>query len=134
MKAGAQVLASRGQVIGMRPLLAPEDEVVLKEVNGDELLDSSDNRAFRGVKERIAAEVPAQVPQPGDDVTITCLGTGSAMPGKYRNGTVFVKDARLVDSIRFVSQWSPCPNPRFRKYCTGLWRRHMGSTSTEFWP
>lgn len=89
MKAGAQVLASRRQAIGMRPLLAPEDEIVLKEFDGNELLDSSDDRAFLGVKEKVAAEVPVQIPQPGDDVTITCLGTGSAMPGKYRNGTVF---------------------------------------------
>jgi len=87
----------------MRPLLAPEDEVVLKQFDGNELLDSSDDRAFRGVKEKVAAEVPVQIPQPGDDVTITCLGTGSAMPGKYRNGTVFIEDGGLIDSIYFIS-------------------------------
>jgi hypothetical protein len=103
----------------MRPLLAPEDEIILGQFEGTELLDSSDDHAFRGVKEKIAAEVPVQILQPGDDVIITCLGTGSAMPGKYRNGILF-NPYSYPHLPFFNSQRSSRPNPRLRKCYTRL--------------
>ena len=41
--------------------------------------------AFETAKEAVSAEEGSYPAQPGDDVVITSLGTGSAAPGKYRN-------------------------------------------------
>ncbi|KIM28972.1 hypothetical protein M408DRAFT_329016 [Serendipita vermifera MAFF 305830] len=80
-----KVVTSRRQVIGMRPLLEPENEVILNQFEGDEMLAAVEDRSFKGIKEKVMAELAPSVVQPGDDVSVTCLGTGSAMPGKYRN-------------------------------------------------
>jgi len=40
---------------------------------------------FEIAKEAVSAEEGSYPAQPGDDVIITSLGTGSAAPGKYRN-------------------------------------------------
>lgn len=41
--------------------------------------------AFEIANEVVSAEEGSYPAQPGDDVIITSLGTGSAAPGKYRN-------------------------------------------------
>jgi ribonuclease Z len=41
---------------------------------------------FRKVRSEVEAEEPSRPKGPGDDVVITTLGTGSALPSKYRNG------------------------------------------------
>jgi len=41
--------------------------------------------AFEIAKEAVSVEDGSYPAQPGDDVVITSLGTGSAAPGKYRN-------------------------------------------------
>jgi len=43
--------------------------------------------AFEIAKEAISIEDGSYPTQPGDNVVITSLGTGSAAPGKYRNCT-----------------------------------------------
>jgi len=80
----------------MRPLLTPEDDVITGQLEASKPLNPPDDDDFYGVKEKIEAEFPAQMSQPGDDVVITCLGTGSAMPGKYRNGNISAGGTTLV--------------------------------------
>jgi hypothetical protein len=50
------------------------------------MTDIQSEKVFKGVKEKVEATLPSTSPLPGDDVTISCFGTGSAAPGKYRNG------------------------------------------------
>ncbi|KAG8784449.1 hypothetical protein FRC15_003245 [Serendipita sp. 397] len=85
---GDRVLAAKQQVIGMRPLVPPCDSYT-EGTNIDPqdslLPQSSIQSVFSGVKEKILSELPSPIPSRGDDVSISLLGTGSAVPGKYRN-------------------------------------------------
>lgn len=85
---GPNVHIARNQVIGMRPLTSPvapyEEGLDLAEAIAS-LPKATDKTLFEGVREKILAEIPSTIPCPGDDVTLTFLGTGSAVPGKYRN-------------------------------------------------
>lgn len=71
------------QAVGMRPLMEPQ-ELHSEPMSSSTTMPSDE--IFLGVKDKIEAELPSMSSRPGDDVTISCLGTGSAMPGKYRNG------------------------------------------------
>lgn len=46
--------------------------------------------AFATAREKGAAAVHGRPTRPGDDVTIIPLGTGSAVPSKYRNGEYLI--------------------------------------------
>jgi len=41
---------------------------------------------FKKMRAEVEAEELSRPKQPGNDVVITTLGTGSALPSKYRNG------------------------------------------------
>lgn len=41
---------------------------------------------FRKIRAEVEVEEMLRPKRPGDDVVITTLGTGSALPSKYRNG------------------------------------------------
>jgi ribonuclease Z len=41
---------------------------------------------FRRMRAEVEGEEPLRPKRPGDEVVITTLGTGSALPSKYRNG------------------------------------------------
>ena len=76
----------------MRPLTPP----VAPFEEGSDLVEAiaalpraADAMLFKGIKDKVLAEIPSAIPAPGDDVSLTFLGTGSAVPGKYRNGTSF---------------------------------------------
>lgn len=66
----------------MRPLADP----ISPSENTAEATDAEQSFSFKGAREKIEGEISALPASPGDDVTISCLGTGSAMPAKYRNG------------------------------------------------
>lgn len=120
LPAGLKVVASRRQFVGMRPLLEPMDEGTRSQLEGTELLDAADGRLFHGVKEKITAEGLPSIPQPGDDVVITCLGTGSAMPGKYRNGVFFLLVQRHRLQLNSPSQWPSASDSRAWQCLDGL--------------
>ncbi|KAG8798257.1 hypothetical protein FRC17_007524, partial [Serendipita sp. 399] len=82
-----RVLPARRQLIGMRPLAPPCDpsSTADSNVSDSPLPQSSTHCVLSGVKEKILSELPSAIPARGDDVTISLLGTGSAVPGKYRN-------------------------------------------------
>jgi hypothetical protein len=76
---------ARYQVIGMRPMVAPyEDTITNTDLQSS--IEDVTKSGFEGVREQVISELPTVVPSPSDNVAISCLGTGSAMPGKYRNG------------------------------------------------
>ncbi len=84
--------ASR-QFISLRPLGKPEEqplEIFAPNLDPfDSITDATKREeardAFETAKEAVSAEEGSYPAQPGDDVVITSLGTGSAAPGKYRN-------------------------------------------------
>jgi hypothetical protein len=82
-----KITPAKHQSIGMRPLTGPQlppDSISTKEST---VLDEiSDSDHFEGVRAKVESEMASLPPSIGDDITISCLGTGSAMPGKYRNG------------------------------------------------
>ena len=55
------------------------------DVINDDTKQAEAREAFEIAKEAVSAEEGSYPAQPGDDVIITSLGTGSAAPGKYRN-------------------------------------------------
>lgn len=81
------------QFISLRPLGNPEEQPLETFVPGldpfdlinDEIKQVEVREAFEIAKEAVSAEDGSYPTQPGDDVIITSLGTGSAAPGKYRN-------------------------------------------------
>lgn len=50
------------------------------------LLKPKTIECFHRIRQMVAEESGRRILQPGDDVTVTPLGTSSAMPSKYRNG------------------------------------------------
>ena len=93
------ILSRRDLLLSVRPFnppghdpLAKEDELrALAESKSLPELSTSVNEEFAAVKKRVAERVsrgsPASVP--GDDVVVTPLGTGSAVPTRLRNGNLF---------------------------------------------
>lgn len=80
------------------------------------LLKPKTIEAFHTVRQLVAEESSSRSSQPGDDVTVTPLGTSSAMPSKYRNG-----EARIVWNCKALrqcvySQLAVSSNPWFRKH------------------
>jgi len=81
------------QFIPLRPLGKPEEQLLETLIPGTDPFDSISDAtkrveahdAFEIAKEAVSAEDGSYPAQPGDDVIITSLGTGSAAPGKYRN-------------------------------------------------
>jgi hypothetical protein len=81
------------QFISLRPLRKPEEQPLETLVPDTDPFDSINDAtkrmeardAFEIAKEAVSAEDGSYPVQPGDDVIITSLGTGSAAPGKYRN-------------------------------------------------
>ena len=84
--------ASR-QFISLRPLGKPEEqslETFVPDIDPFDLINDATIReeareAFEIAREAVSVEEGSYPAQPGDDVIITSLGTGSAAPGKYRN-------------------------------------------------
>ena len=81
------------QFISLRPLGEPEEQPLETFIPDTDPFDSINDLtkrmeardAFEIAKEAVSAEDGSYPAQPGDDVIITSLGTGSAAPGKYRN-------------------------------------------------
>lgn len=80
------MIPAKHQLIGMRPLTGPTEKLYSKSTNASAIFEDVSVDAFDGVKSKVESEMPSILPSPGDDVSIACLGTGSAMPAKYRNG------------------------------------------------
>ena len=88
------------QKIGLRPLAAPVEQEskqdhfhyqvrsakTIAAVPLEPEIEKAFERAKRQIEQVERSNGP-RAPQPGDDVIVTTLGTGSAMPSKYRNGT-----------------------------------------------
>ncbi|CAE6423320.1 unnamed protein product [Rhizoctonia solani] len=58
---------------------------------GESLLSTEDQKdSFTKAREQVSGLISSRThePTPGDDFRITTLGTGSALPSKYRNGSV----------------------------------------------
>ncbi|KAF8506255.1 beta-lactamase-like protein [Gautieria morchelliformis] len=53
--------------------------------NVSSLLKPKTIETFHEARQTVARDSSSRVPQPGDDVRVTPLGTSSAMPSKYRN-------------------------------------------------
>ncbi|CAE6409731.1 unnamed protein product [Rhizoctonia solani] len=59
---------------------------------GESLLSTDDERdSFNKARQQISDLMSSHThdPAPGDDFRVTTLGTGSALPSKYRNGSIF---------------------------------------------
>lgn len=54
--------------------------------NISSLLKGKTIEVFQQAWQMVARECSGRISEPGDDVTVTPLGTSSAMPSKYRNG------------------------------------------------
>ena len=76
-----QVTPAPGMMDKFKPAL--EAEITGKH---DPNISSALSALFRKVRAEVEADEPSRPKQPGDDVVITTLGTGSALPSKYRNG------------------------------------------------
>ncbi|KAF8579988.1 Metallo-hydrolase/oxidoreductase [Ramaria rubella] len=96
-------LLRHNHIVGMKPAKAPaippdDDGVDLYhpavQKGGDHdissLLQPKTINAFNDVKKKIAEECKERIFQPGDNVTVTPLGTSSAMPSKYRNVSALI--------------------------------------------
>ncbi|TBU28507.1 hypothetical protein BD311DRAFT_722416 [Dichomitus squalens] len=89
------ILSRRYLLLGLRPLNAPGYDSLAKEDAFNALAESkslpelsaSVNEKFAAVKARVAERIGRRSPasQPGDDVVVTPLGTGSAIPTLLRN-------------------------------------------------
>ncbi|PVG02635.1 Metallo-hydrolase/oxidoreductase [Serendipita vermifera] len=112
--------AARYQVVGMRPMVTPYDEIV-KSSDLQPSSEAATQSDFEGIREKVVRELPTLVPSPGDDVAITCLGTGSAMPGKYRNVS-----GTLVQIPRVGNILLDCGEGTL-----GQIRRHFGTKAEE---
>lgn len=68
----------------------------------------------------------------GADVGVIPLGTGSAIPTKYRNGLSNVFQRRRFNLYR-CSLLNPPSDPELGKYSVGGWRRYLGATHPSVW-
>jgi hypothetical protein len=81
------------QFISLRPLGKPEEQPLETIISDTDPFDSINDEtkrveareAFELAKQAVSVEDGSYPAQPGDNVIITSLGTGSAAPGKYRN-------------------------------------------------
>lgn len=85
-------VAASLQVMEMRAMTPPTDPTIEDKFQialssaPEELLEPSLLQVFKDTKSSLQLSENPRVSQLGDDVVVTCLGTGSAMPSKYRNG------------------------------------------------
>jgi hypothetical protein len=70
----------------------------------------------------------------GKDVTVVTLGTGSAVPSKYRNGSYTHFNLRQhYTDLLCDSFWHAPTCPGCRVYSSRCRRGHMGATLKELW-
>jgi hypothetical protein len=72
---------------GVNNSLYKED--IAAHARGESLLSTQDQKdSFNNAREQISQLTSSHThePAPGDDFRVTTLGTGSALPSKYRNG------------------------------------------------
>ena len=90
------MLSQRDLLLSVRPFKAPDHDPLAREDDFNPLAESntlpelskSVSEKFAAVKARVVERAGRGSPagQPGDDVVVTALGTGSAIPTRLRNG------------------------------------------------
>ena len=85
-------IAQRGQKFQLEPSFEKQDDALVPILDTAKVLYSTPKevlRLARDAREQIErarlAKTPSSVGLPSEDAEITCLGTGSALPSKYRN-------------------------------------------------
>ena len=84
--------AQRGQKFQLEPSFGKKDDAIVPLLNTAKVLYSTPKEvlllarvAREQIDKAITVKTQAQEPLPSEDAEITCLGTGSALPSKYRN-------------------------------------------------
>lgn len=99
-------------------------------------LPDSTMKQFTAAKAAVGDHVKSGllVARPGDDVIVTTLGTGSAVPSKYRNGTPSYFQTSLINTRPTLhSIWNVRPDPKMGQHPSGCRGGHLGSTRPAIW-
>ena len=137
------ILSQPDVFLSVRPVRPPTQDEHAKEDEFNPLvaagslpeLSSSVKESFGAVKTRVSERAGRGSPasQPGDDVVITPLGTGSAIPTRMRNGTTcsITQNMAFIDP-HLASVRHPHTDPSSWHHIAGLRRKHMGPACTHF--